>query len=688
MVSITLGLILPIRPVYAGWKWWETILGTIGLGPTLLIHGFTEGAADIATGLIGGLFQILVAITKVFAFVCQSLLNWVTSEGFINVSFTGQDNTFVNLGWGIIRDLTNMLIVLGLVIIALATILRISSYQAKKTLPLLLIIALLVNFSPVICGLIIDGTNITMNYFLKSGALKTGFIEQASEQLNKLGEAIKEGEGPAVALGKGLVFVGFNIIGGLIFLLYAFLFLFRYIALWMLVILSPIAFFCYIFPFTKKYWTMWWNQFFQWTIIGIPAAFSIYIANQMIVLINANGLVSEPTGALSGYAMIMGYIVPIAFLAVGLHMSLQTGAAGADIAIKGFQWTKGKTWAGTKWAGKKLSRKPQETAGKGLGMAGGVVGGAGKWMMERKSKAGRIAAGIFGGYALRGIGYGTEFGGAKLEAGAVEAYQRDVDKAKAKAKGATPSTKRAMQMSPFPSVRIGATQAAVEDGNIKELRETRGLENKEIEKILKETLRILPSLFKDLKDAFPGLSAKIAAEEKVSLNEALAKQAGVFIDAGDIKRFGTLAEKIRATVKPSKMENWTGGEMEAALRSTAFHENMTPNQIRKLAETFGGKFFAEWKDQVKPESWYDDNNIPAAKYIRSSAGQGLGIGFGPKERKEPGSPSTPPEAEKAEKETVTGGARQKPTMDIEDMEKDKQTGTWGMKKRRKKDTGE
>ncbi|GAI51882.1 unnamed protein product [marine sediment metagenome] len=205
-------------------------------------------------------------------------------------------------------------------------------------------------------------------------------------------------------------------------------------------------------------------------------------------------------------------------------------------------------------------------------MAGRVVGGTGRRWMGRKSKAGRVAAGIFGGWALRGIGYGTEFGGAKLEAGAAEAYQRDVDKAKAKAKGATLATQRAMQMSPLPSVRAGATLAAVEDGNIKELRETRGFGNEEIEKILKETLRILPTLFKDLKDAFPALGAKIAAEEKVSLNEALAKQAGVFMDASDIKKFGTLAEKIRATVKPSKMENWTGEEMEAALRSTVFHE--------------------------------------------------------------------------------------------------------------------
>ena len=655
LFSVILGLVLPIQLVHAAGLW--DILESLSYIWLTITGRLPAEAGGVVTGLIAGVFQMLALITGVFTFACRALLNWVTSPGFINVKFT--DNDFVNLGWGIARNLTNMLIVLGLVVIALATILRISSYHAKKTLPLLLIIALLVNFSPVICGLLIDGTNITMNYFLKAGTLKAGFVEQASEQLGELAESIRKGGSPAEALGKGLVFVGFNVIGGLVFLLYAFLFLFRYIALWMLVILSPLAFFCYVFPYTRKYWTMWWNQFLQWSIIGIPAAFSIYIANQMIELITANGLVSEPTGVLSGYTMIMGYIVPIAFLAVGLHMSLQTGAAGADIVTKSFQWTAGKGLAGTKWLGKRAALKSGEVAGKGLSAAGKGMRGV------RGAKKSRILKGVekwhgvkqagraLGGWAVRPIGYGVQFGGAKLEAQAAEAKKRDIEKAKAKAKGATPATQRAMLMSPFPSVQAGAMQAAVEDGNIKELRETRDFGNEEIEKILGKTLNILPSLFKDLKDAFPELGAKIAAQEKVSLNEPLAKQAGVFMDADDIKRFGTLAEKIRATVKPSKMENWTGEEMKAALHSRTFHENMTPNQIRKLAETFGGKFFAEWKDQARKQEWYEGNNAPAGKYIASSAGRGLGIGFGLKET--PGSPPTPPEAEKAEKEKKKEG---------------------------------
>ncbi|MBZ9572945.1 hypothetical protein KJA17_02060, partial [Patescibacteria group bacterium] len=198
-------------------------------------------------------------------------------------------------------------------------------------------------------------------------------------------QSFKGGENPGVTLAKGVVFVGFNIVGGLVFLLYAFLFLFRYVALWILVILSPLAFLCYVFPYTKKWWDMWWNQFLQWCIIGIPAAFSIFLANQMIGLITAKQLVGEtPGGALTPFASIMGYIVPLAFLVGGLFMALRTGAAGANIAIAGFKWTMGK---GIPWVAK----------GFGAGFTGAIKGA-----IEEKGARGKVKGFLGGAFTYAG----------------------------------------------------------------------------------------------------------------------------------------------------------------------------------------------------------------------------------------------------------------------------------------------
>lgn len=311
------------------------------------IPGLGTIAKYLISGFVGGTAIILLLVTQGFMELGQTLLGWVTSEGFINIKFT--DNLFVNEGWGIIKGLTNILIVLGLVAIALATILRIESYQMKKTLPSLLIVALLINFTPMLCGLVIDASNIVMNHFLKAGQFLTQSYGSAVASAGA--EIFRDMGSPSSTLATSLLLVGSSLFSGIIFFLFAFLFLFRYIALWMLVILSPLALFCLIFPNTKKMWNQWLSQFIQWCFIGIPAAFTIYLANMMTQQMLQGNLLGEMSSA----SKILGYIVPVAFLYFGLLMSLQTGAMGASLAVNLGKWT------GTK----------------GLPMlAGGVVAGA------------------------------------------------------------------------------------------------------------------------------------------------------------------------------------------------------------------------------------------------------------------------------------------------------------------------
>lgn len=302
------------------------------------------------SGLIAGVFGILIIISGAFLELAQLILNIVISPTFINISFTGADNVFVTEGWEMIRGLTYIFIILGLIVIALATILRITSYQMKKTLPLLIIVALLINFTPMLCGLVIDASNIIMKDFLKGGLGTEKFFELINTQVNSLWQRDDVSE----TFGRGVVFVGFNIVGGLILLLFAFLFLFRYVALWMLVILSPLALFCYIFPATKKIWDQWLNQFIQWCFIGIPAGFTLYLANIMIKTLTEGGKIE----GIKGGNEILGYLVPLAFLVLGLLMSLQTGAMGADLAIKGFKWTRGETRKGVE-RGLKIPEKAE-----------------------------------------------------------------------------------------------------------------------------------------------------------------------------------------------------------------------------------------------------------------------------------------------------------------------------------------
>jgi len=330
LLFLSLGLILPNynSALGDGWPHPPGVAEGGSVDAWLAVFGWFKG---IASAIIGAVAVVIVIITQTFLKISQDLLGWVTSEGFINIPFT-HDNLFVDTGWGIIRGLTNIFIVLGLVAIALATILRIESYQMKKTLPLLLIVALLINLTPMLCGLVIDASNIIINHFLKGGA----FLPQSywGAVGLEISELWKQTGSPSGMLATSILLVGFNVIGGFIFLLFALLFLFRYIALWMLVILSPLALFCYIFPATKKIWNTWSSQFIQWCFIGIPAAFTIYLANMMTQQILQGNLLE-----ISSMGKIMGYIVPLAFLYGGYVMTRKTGAMGADLAIKAFDKT-------------------------------------------------------------------------------------------------------------------------------------------------------------------------------------------------------------------------------------------------------------------------------------------------------------------------------------------------------------
>ena len=360
---------------------YDPMLGPLFVGVDFVRSKLEGAGIDIYDAIISGSGVLLVSITSIPLSLSQSALGWVTSDDFVNVSFTGGKegdanyNMVVDKGWKIIRNLVNMFIVLGFVIVAIATILGIQEYNAQKLLPLLIAIALLINFTPVICGLIIDASNITMNHFLSGATLDRSFVETAQYQSGMMLE--KQNLETIEKAGLAFVFAGFNIIGAIIFGLFALLFAVRYIALWILVILSPLAFFCYIFPKARGVWSAWWTQFFQWCIIGIPAAFFIYLSNILIAQMSQGNVVSNPTGDISttGFSALFMYMIPLTFMVVGLFASFKTGAMGATMITSFAQTT-----------GKKHVTKLSQSAKKIIGGTAMVKG--------TKEKAGRIGGQI------------------------------------------------------------------------------------------------------------------------------------------------------------------------------------------------------------------------------------------------------------------------------------------------------
>jgi len=315
------------------------------------------------------LLDFILAIANVFLSACIVLLAIVTNPGFIKVSYTGLDNPIIYTGWEITRNLANMGIVLSLMVIGLATILGIEKYQAKKTLPLLIIIALLINFTPVILGIIVDASNILMYYFLGEFSNFNGVVKIFSDFADKFkgdwGEVTKAETINFVPLANSLGLLAFAIIGGITFLLFAVLFLFRYIAIWIAVILSPIAFVAYIFPKTRQFFSMWWQQFLNWCFIGVVGSFFIRLSYLMLTHkdeIIKPSIPQEETTLLSRLlsppgafiSALLPSLAVIGFLLIGLYVTLSTSAMGASTII-GFAKKRGKGMA--KWVGKTTAKQ-------------------------------------------------------------------------------------------------------------------------------------------------------------------------------------------------------------------------------------------------------------------------------------------------------------------------------------------
>ncbi|GAH84046.1 unnamed protein product, partial [marine sediment metagenome] len=126
---------------------------------------FKKGAEMSAVAIARGALAIIVQ----FIF---NLLNWLVRaggaffNGMLNLGFKSHLD-IVKAGWEVTRDFSNMFFILFLVIIAFATILRFEKYGIKQLLPKIILIALLINFSLVICSVIIDFSNVAANFFIK-----------------------------------------------------------------------------------------------------------------------------------------------------------------------------------------------------------------------------------------------------------------------------------------------------------------------------------------------------------------------------------------------------------------------------------------------------------------------------------------------------------------------------------------
>jgi hypothetical protein len=330
---------------------------------------------------------IALALSLAFSFLTGVILNWIINPANITYSYTrpcsppnniqGDCNPIIGIGLQITQGLVNIILVIILVYAAISIALRLGGEnEAKKIFVRLIIIALLVNFAPVLVGLIVDASNIIMNFFLDplvKNASLSGILTQVSTNFDNLKGILgltvelKEKFGLLASIAMS---IGTNLAIGTAFLIFAGVFLVRYLAIWALTILSPVAFVAWIVPGTRRIWDMWWNQVIQWSIIGIPIAFFLYLGLGSFSLLNqtfrANLSGPLPSDTLTLASTLLPYIIVVVFLFLGFGIGLTTTAMGAAAIIGGGKAAGGLVTQRIKGWTNKATKATTKTIGKGI----------------------------------------------------------------------------------------------------------------------------------------------------------------------------------------------------------------------------------------------------------------------------------------------------------------------------------
>lgn len=367
--------------------WFNSFVETMG-GLGIEAPESASGGAIAEAGMGGGNLLLEWALSGVNSLMVKlvsfsgSLIDRVLQQSFYDSLI--RNNTSIYKGWTVVRDILNMFFMLLLLFSAFATIFQVEKYHLRKMIIMLVVMALLVNFSFPIARFIIDFSNSAMYFLIE---LTFGNVQSDSGVIMRfanvgavLGNINGGNNSPAST--QLMLSIIFNFIIFITFISIGLNLLIRIIAFIILLILAPAGFAFNFFPDTKSLASDWWSALFKYAFMGPVMVFFIYLA----VLIFDGKL----KGGGNFNENVLGFIVPIVFLWIGLIASQKFGGDGAGAAmnlakktgnkIKGYGQSA--AWTSTKAIGRFADDRTKNIA---TGSVGAIKMKLSQWNNDHKS---------------------------------------------------------------------------------------------------------------------------------------------------------------------------------------------------------------------------------------------------------------------------------------------------------------
>ena len=314
--------------------WWiimavSALIGASGVAAIGGIPGFDE----MFSGVFLGVANVVNMIAAGFLEFCAAFFRVaVDIGGTIDPRELAGTSSFQNVSQ-IFEDLGYMIVALGFVICGIATALRIQEYEAKKTLVPLILAAVLISVSYGLFFEIWAVSNEITGLFIHPGG--TGDYNPISINPVRAGANAWHGLvglDTMTSIMKGGACIFMNFFTGSVYLLYALIFLIRWAAIPILIIVSPLALACIPIGFLKHIWNKWLNQFTGWCLFGIIGGLCIYMSN--VFMANPPQSVLDAL-SLDPVLAPFKYIMPLGALLFGLFFAGAGSLVGASAISSG-----------------------------------------------------------------------------------------------------------------------------------------------------------------------------------------------------------------------------------------------------------------------------------------------------------------------------------------------------------------
>ena len=336
----------------------------------IVIGGFVfsvgPAAADFTTEVFNAIIKFFTDLLLGFARMCIGL-SVAALRIFMEIAaYNGYiDAPPVIVGWYMVRDVANMFFVLALLVIAFGTMLGLEQYEWKKSLVKLVLAAILINFSRLIIGIAIDASHIFTLTFLNAVQATSGGNLINMLKLDKILDITATQANEDLRLDllvAGITAALFSLISLVAIGAYLIVMAIRVVVLWILIILSPLAFVLSTIPQGKQYADEFWSELMKYIIVAPITVFFLWLAfatlgngeinnhigvkdggtgsEDVSQLLQLKGRQSVSLSEATTWENMSGFLIAVVFLFVGLERVQRVGTAGGSFVSGAMQFGK------------------------------------------------------------------------------------------------------------------------------------------------------------------------------------------------------------------------------------------------------------------------------------------------------------------------------------------------------------